>query len=604
MSGDGVIDEIKQRLDIAEVVGDYLQLKRAGTSLRACCPFHDEKTASFFVNPERQIYHCFGCGEGGDIFEFIQKMEGLEFPDALRLLAGKAGVKLQPGRGDDGQRSERRRLLEANALAAKLYHKLLLEDERASVAREYVERRALSASTVEDFLLGYSPDSWDATSKFLMSRGFSESELFRAGLSVKSDRGSGHYDRFRGRMMFPIRDVHGEVIGFTARVIPGADGRDPEGPKYVNTPQTVIYDKSRALYGINLAKQHIRREGLAVVVEGNMDVVSSHQAGVKNVVASSGTALTSEQLELFRRFTDRLVLSFDADSAGESAAKRGIDAVVAAGFSIRMLRLPPNAGKDPDDCVRKDVELWKRAIVDAEPYMSWYLNLASERTDFSNAESKRRAAAELLQEIAKIPNQVEQSHWISQMARMFSTPEVMLFEQLRRLGRSTSTRSQVQPSIATPVVLPARKERLDICTEYLLGLALVWPSLSKTVVGGLSGSELPVGLAELYSNYREFYTSIRSDGEKVPIFRSWLASRDKSVIARQAAILELQAEQEFGELPLESLQEETGKLIGEFKSLQISHRRQELVRAMSVAEKNGDLEKIKEIQRELGEMTA
>ena len=204
-----------------------------------------------------------------------------------------------------------------------------------------------------------------------------------------------------------------------------------------------------------------------------------------------------------------------------------------------------------------------------------------------------------------MPNQVEQSHWISELARMFSTPEAMLFEQLRRLGRPSPARGQTQPSAAasTTVTPPARKERTDICVEYLLGLALVWSSLSQTVVEGLADGELPAGLTELYSNYREFYTSTRSDGEKAPIFRSWLASRDKSAMARQAAVLELQAEQEFGELPPEGLREETGKLIGEFKSLQISHRRQELVRAMSAAERNGDLEKIKEIQRELGEMT-
>ncbi|MFH2062638.1 MAG: DNA primase [bacterium] len=603
MSSDGTIEEIKRRLDIAEVVGDYLQLKRAGTSLKACCPFHQEKSPSFFVNPERQIYHCFGCGEGGDIFEFVQKMEGLEFPDALRLLAGKAGVTLER-RADDGQRSERRRLLEANALAARLYHKLLLDDPRAAAAREYVERRALSRETVEDFLLGYAPDSWDATSKFLMSRGFSDGELARAGLTSRSDRGSRNYDRFRGRLMFPIRDVHGEVVGFTARVLPGPDGRDPDGgPKYVNTPQTPVYDKSRALYGINLAKQHIRRESVAVIVEGNMDVIASHQAGVRNVVASSGTALTVEQLDLLRRFTDRLVLSFDADSAGESAARRGIDAAVGSGFSVRMLRLPEGAGKDPDDCIRRDVELWKGAIADAVPYMSWYLRFAAERTDFADAESKRRAAGELLQEIVKMPDQVERSHWIGELSRMFSTPEALLFEQLRRMVRPPSPSAGRTTIVQPEQNQPVRKERELICAEHLVGMALVWPELVPAVLDGLP-PHLPPVLAELYSSFREFYTLTRTGGESPPVFRTWLEQRGKSEIARQAAVLELQAEREFGELSPESRQAETGKLLGELKMLQTGRRRQELVRAMATAEKNGDLEKIQQIQRELGEMTA
>ncbi|MFH1046692.1 MAG: DNA primase [Patescibacteria group bacterium] len=599
---DGTIEQIKQHLDIVDIVGDYLPLKKAGNSFKGCCPFHQEKTPSFFVNPERQIYHCFGCGEGGDIFEFVQKMEGLEFIDVLRLLAAKAGVQLDDRHNDDN-RSERHRLLEANLLAAKMYHQLLLKDDRAAAARAYVERRALTPVTIEDFLLGYSPDSWDATAKFLLSKGFTEQELFKAGLLVKSERGTGYYDRFRGRLMFPIRDVHGEVVGFTARIMPGADGRDPEGPKYVNTPQTLVYDKSRALYGINLAKQSIRRDKTAVVVEGNMDVVSSHQAGVSQVVASSGTALTNEQCDILKRFAERLVLSFDNDEAGESAAKRGIDLAIAAGFSVRILRLPPGAGKDPDDCVRKDVKLWQQAIADAVPYMNWYIELAQQRTDFNDAESKRRAADSLLHEVSKIPSSVERAHWIGEMSRLFGTPESLLFEALKRLDRVKvfPQQSEKNGSIK-PLIKPIiKKDRHALVSEYVMGLMFNWPA-----DGGLYLATLNAGVwaadQELYSLFIEYYTQVQEGGDTAPNFRIWLESRGNHNEAQRAAVLELQAEKEFGELTTEERRKELGKTIGELKSLHLGRRKLDLIRIMEAAEKSGDQEKIREIQEQLKEI--
>ncbi|MBU0625667.1 DNA primase [Patescibacteria group bacterium] len=607
MSSDGTIEEIKQRLDIAEVVGDYLQLKKAGTSFKACCPFHQEKTPSFFVNPERQIYHCFGCGEGGDIFEFVQKMEGLEFFDALRLLANKAGVKLESRAGDD-QRSEKKRLWEANLLAAKLYHHLLLKDERAATAREYVQRRALKPETVENFLLGYAPDSWEATSKFLSARGFTPEEIFKAGLSIKSERGSGYYDRFRGRLMFPICDVHGQIVGFTARLLPGADGHDPDGPKYVNTPQTLIYDKSRALYGINLAKQDIRRSRVAVVVEGNMDVIASHQAGVKNVVASSGTALTTEQCDILKRFTDRLVLSFDNDEAGESAAKRGIDTATAAGFSLRILRLPEGAGKDPDDCIRQDVKLWQKAIADAAPYMTWFIEQVTNRMDFNDAEAKRRAAEELLAEIVKIPNAVERAHWVSELARLFGTAESLLLERVKELLKQKSKITGGQSAKAAgdqadklKPTQPIKKDRHVILSEFVLGLAFYWPELAPLVVSALESGEL-AGDSCLYSLYLEYYNSRREGDDSSSNFRAWLEVRKSNENARLVAILELQAEKEFGELTLEGRKAEVDILIGELKSLHISRQKLELTRDMAAAEKSGDMKKIREIQEKLNEV--
>jgi DNA primase len=607
MSSDNTIAEIKRRLDIAEVVGDYVQLKKAGTSFKACCPFHQEKTPSFFVNPERQIYHCFGCGEGGDIFAFVQKMEGLEFFDALRLLANKAGVKLESYSSGDEQRSEKRRLLEINQLAARLYHHLLLKDERAAVAREYLRRRALKTETIEDFMLGYAPNSWEATSKFLLAKGFTVEEIFKSGLSVKSERGNGYYDRFRGRLMFPIRDIHGQVIGFTARLLPGPNGRDPDGPKYINTPQTLIYDKSQALYGLNLAKQEIRREQTAVIVEGNMDVIASHQAGVKNVVASSGTALTVEQCAILKRFASRLILSFDNDAAGENAARRGIDMAIVAGFSVRILRLPDGAGKDPDDCIRQDVELWKQAINDAVPYMTWYIELTSKRTDFNDAEAKRRAAGELLQEVAKIPDVVERSHWVAELARLFATVESLLLEQVRELQKKQSRQvatlatKSVNSTTSDKSFRPIKKDRYTLLSEFMLGLAFYWPELRASIVSEIRLENLGAD-NELYRKFEEYYNLLREGDETISNFRIWLEARQNNEYVRRVAILELQAEKEFGELTPASRQAELDKLLGEFKLLHASRQKLELTRAMAGAEKSGDQQKIREIQEKLKEL--
>jgi DNA primase len=608
MPGDDALEEIKNRLDIVEVIGDYMQLRKAGTSFKAPCPFHQEKTPSFFISQEKQIWHCFGCGEGGDMFSFVMRIEGMEFPEAKRMLAEKAGVKLE-NRPSDGKSSEKRRLMEVNQLAAKMYHKILLDSPKAEAAREYVKRRELSDATVEEFMLGFAPDSWEATSTFLMQKGFTEQEIFKAGLTVKSERGSGYYDRFRGRLMFPIFDAHGEVIGFTGRIMPGPDGEDPDGPKYVNTPQTLVYNKSRALYGINLARNDIRKERTAVIVEGNMDVIASHQAGVRNVIASSGTALTEDHLNILKRFADRLILSFDDDAAGENAARRGIDSAVAGGFSVRVLRLPEGAGKDPDDCVRKDVGLWKKAIADAVPYMAWYMEIASERTDFADAESKRLSSDDILKEIAKIPDQVESSHWVSKAAQMFSTPETLIYEKVRQIQGSKEMRKVIgRQQAATEAPAQAEKrpvgprDREVMVTENLLGLAFSWPDTGKKCLENMEGEFLHPEYAGLYSTFKDFYNTSQQDGNNSQPFHAWLEARGNHEEARRAAVLELLAEREYGRLNLEQRMEEADKIIGEIAILQTGRRKRELAREMGVAEKSGDTERIQAIQEKLKEI--
>ena len=320
---DSPIDEIKQRLDVVDIVREYVPLQQAGTNWRARCPFHNEKTPSFMVSKEKQIWHCFGCGKGGDLIEFVKEIEGIEFPEALRILAQKAGVVLR--RQDPKVISVKTRLFDLMAEATNFFIGKLNFIE-AGQARKYLAERGLKEETLKEWQIGWALDSWDELAKYLQNKGFSDNQIVASGMVVKKQSGAGHYDRFRGRIMFPIFDVSGSVVGFTGRILIETD---KSGGKYVNTPQTTIYDKSRVIFGLDKAKQEIRKKDLAVVVEGQMDVIASHQVGVCNVVASSGTALTNQQVGLLSRYTKNLAFCFDADSAGEQATKRGIDIALA-----------------------------------------------------------------------------------------------------------------------------------------------------------------------------------------------------------------------------------------------------------------------------------
>ncbi|MEK7139605.1 MAG: DNA primase, partial [Patescibacteria group bacterium] len=333
-------EEIKAKIDVVDLVGEYVKLTPGGANWKGRCPFHAEKTPSFMVSRDKQIWHCFGCSEGGDIFTFIQKIEGLDFPDALRLLANRAGVAIK--QEDPSIASQRTRLLNLNNLAAQYFHRVLRDSQLARGAREYLVKRGVDDLTVDNWQLGYAPDSWDTTSKFLASKGYSEHEIFLAGLSIRREKASGFYDRFRNRLVFPIRDVHGHVIAFSCRAL------DPESTeaKYINTSQTPLFNKGQVLFGLDQAKTASRESKYVVVVEGNLDVITSHQFGVTPVVATCGTALTEEHVNLIKRYAPTVILSFDQDAAGQKAAERGVAIALRGGLAVKLLTMP--SGEDPD----------------------------------------------------------------------------------------------------------------------------------------------------------------------------------------------------------------------------------------------------------------
>lgn len=425
------IEEIKSRLNIADVIGSYLKLEKAGINYRACCPFHSEKTPSFFVSPSRQIWHCFGgCNEGGDIFKFVMKIENVEFYDALKILAARAGVTLKPRAGGEFEKdkSERQLLLNLCELSTRFFEAYFKKSAKGKEANEYLLNRGLKPETIQAWRLGYAPEAWSSLSDFLISQGYQRSDIVKAGLAIEKD-GNKFFDRFRSRIMFPICGFNGEPIGFTGRIFGPADENEA---KYLNTPNTLLYDKSRALFGIDKAKLEIRKNAVCVLVEGNVDCIMSHQAGLANCLAVSGTALTQFHLNIIKRYCSNLVLAFDMDAAGHKATKKAVAMASQMDFNLKVI--PLTNEKDPADIIFHEGEAkWKQMIESAEPVNEFYFNLALKNRDANNLEDKKKIIAELLPVFKKISNAVEQSHWLSKLAASLRVEEGDLRKEMEKV---------------------------------------------------------------------------------------------------------------------------------------------------------------------------
>jgi DNA primase len=478
-----VVDDVKSKIDIVDVIGQYATLKKAGRNFKALCPFHNEKTPSFIVFPDQGTWHCFGsCNTGGDVFTFLMKKENLDFGEALRRLAQRVGVELT--RDTPGEDAERKKLREILATASAHYHYLLKNHPAAQRAREYIAKRFITPETAALFELGYALDEWEALKSFLLGKGYSARELEAAGLAIARE-GSGHYDRFRGRLMFPIRDRNGQVIGFGARTLTGDE------PKYLNSPQMPLFDKSATLYGLDLARDAIRQQSLAVIVEGYMDVIGAHQAGFKNVVASLGTALTEKQLGLLKRLTNRYALALDPDAAGEEATKRGLQVAREAlarktvpvpmgagliGFEERLeaelLVIPMPPGRDPDELIHDDPQKWIELTAHPEPLVDFYFHALTQGLDLQNARDKPVAIGRLAPIIREIGDGAKREHYSQRLARLVKLPEKTVAEELARLASPRTARVQTRHAEETPAAAARPVSKRE---EYLLMLALRLP---------------------------------------------------------------------------------------------------------------------------------
>jgi DNA primase len=447
------------------VVGETVTLKRAGTVHKGLCPFHAEKTPSFIVTPDRETWHCFGCGEHGDIFTFLMRRDGLDFREALERLAEKAGVELSERTAREDRR--RKRLREALEAAVAFYRQVLLQAHQAQRARAYLQERGFTDETLERFGIGYALNNWEALTKRLRAKGFTDQELIEAGVASPSTRG-GVYDRFRGRIIIPIRDASARPIGLGGRIMPGA-----EGPKYLNSPATPLFDKSRTLYGIDLAKTAIRREKLAVIVEGYTDVMAAHQAGFVNVVASLGTALTAGQVELANRYADAVALAYDVDLAGEAATQRGLLEELGPVVSkVRVIRIP--SGKDPDEFIRTDPAGWRAAVEAAEELLPYFMQRAAGEVDMRQAQGRSAYTRRMLDLLRRIPDRVEQDSYVPQLARLAGIDERVLRDELARGPRPIP----VRPSGDGERPAEPGGPRLGPLEEEVLTLLLLNPLLA------------------------------------------------------------------------------------------------------------------------------
>lgn len=603
-------DEIKQRVDIAELVGEYVPLKPAGPSrFRGLCPFHTEKTPSFHVSADKQIWHCFGCNEGGDCFAFLMKIEGMDFPEALMHLGKKVGVEV--ARYDKAETNEKRRLADINELAAKYYRKVLQDAPLAQAARDYLAKRGISDALAETFGLGFAPDAWDSLTGFLASRGFQPLELEKAGLALRRRDGTGIYDRFRARVMIPLCDQHGSVVGFTGRVMPGAPD---DVAKYMNSPETAIYHKGRMLYGLHLAKQAIKREGKVIIVEGNLDVIASHKAGVEHVVGSSGTALTDDQLALLKRFTSTIVFSFDADAAGFKAAQRGIALARQNGFDVRVAVLPADAGKDPDEAVQKNPDLWRAAAAKTAPIMQYVIDRAVVGKDLSNVDDKRAVAAMVMPELGQIKDVIEREHWLQTVSDLLRTDIDVLRRAVSSSTAATAAKGQVssrtereagaRPDRASTAGWPAapgpvaasgaapRRTREHQAARSILGIFLQDPASRPVIVASLEERYLPDEiLRSLYRSAREAYDSTQSDLNPATLFfllQARFTGHDSELsLLNEVALLgeELGAGQ-------------VKELLDSLQSSDRDRRRKAIEADMRQAEASGDRETVEKLIRE------
>ncbi len=573
--------QIKDKIDVVDLVGEYVALKPAGINYKGLCPFHREKSPSFMVNRERQRWHCFGCNKGGDIFTFLQELEGMEFVEALKYLADRAGVKLENTRTSEVAGNQKNRLKEICEQAAKFFHEFLLQMPASQAAREYLQKRGLTEETIKKWRIGFIPDQWELLTQYLLKKGYGVEDLVAAGLTIKKEgamNGRGFYDRFRGRIMFPIFDMYGAVVGFTGRVLVETE---KSGGKYVNTPETPIYNKSSIVFALNFAKNVIKEKDLIVLVEGQMDVIACHQAGMENVVATSGTAMTEMQVRLLKRYSDNMALAFDADSAGQNAAKRGIDIALSEGMNVKVIRIPEGKGKDPDECLKQNKEVWFDSVENARDIMVWYMERAFSLHDPKTPQGKQKIAAEVLAEIARIPSAIIQDHWLNELGGKLQVDTSVLREELRRMiERQKPTPSYAHQSQKTQEKnnpAPAPKTRIESLFERALGLLLSKPEKAGLFFEKFEDTWVKdTRYAPLYEKIKLGYTMGSTDFSALNLEHG-----------EEIAILLMHTELDGNPSEVFDIKKEFETISSEIKNEWVKYRRKEITRALELAEKEG-----------------
>jgi len=574
------LEEIKNRIDIVELVGGYVQLKKAGRNYKGLCPFHNEKTPSFMVSPEKQIWHCFGaCGEGGDIFSFMEKVEGLSFGEAVKKLANQAGVKLE-NRSYEADKTKNI-LYFANELATDYYHANLTSGQ-GKIAKEYfIKKRKINESTIEDFYLGYSPKKKDALLKELKKHNISQKDLGQAGLATV--RNNSYQDFFWGRLMFPIRNISGQVVAFSARAL------DDSLPKYINTPETPIYSKSNILYGLDLAKEHIRKLDYVIITEGMMDVIASYQAGVKNVVAPGGTALTENQLKIISRFTKNIKLSFDIDFAGSEATRRAIELALMMDFNIKVITLPE--GKDPGDIAIAKPQAWKRAVKESKYVIDYLFDEALKKHNKKDALGKKYIARDLLPVIKRIHDSIERDSYIKRLANELLVDETSVVAALKNISMPKEKRTKAID------VKKEEKNYNEILEKSVLGLAALFPNYLDFIESILSAKDFSsTETRKFYKKMLKYYNEKGDFSESK--FLSSLNKGDSETFKHYI----LAAENEFSDLDEEKKAEEIYFSVKRIKKISLQKKKEELSTLIKKYEESQNIKKSKETLEKLNKV--
>lgn len=553
----GDVQKIKDRLGIEEVVGGYIKLEKAGKNLKACCPFHNEKTPSFMVSPDRGSYYCFGCHKGGDIFSFVQEFEGVEFREALKILADQAGITITQISKEDSDKYDRiRKVLE---ISCKFYE---IHLSRNSDVIEYLKSRGLTNETIKEFRLGYVPKGWDNLYSFLQKKGFTDQEILDSGMVKKGDKGK-IYDRFRSRIIFPISDSTGKVVAFTGRIF------NPEGDeaKYLNSPETVLFDKSRVLYGYDIAKKNIRKLDFSILVEGQMDLIMAHQAGYANTVASSGTALTKEHLEMINRISEKLVIAYDSDGAGFRASEKAWQLALSLGMDVKLAKIPKDM--DPADLILKSKDEWKEAVKNSRHIIEVITDQIKDETD-DMRERGKMVSQKLIPYLNMIQSKIDQSYFVKLVGDMLGIDEKSIALEI------SSGKSEV-----VEIAESVDESISDVLIENI-GMIFWLNTLDK-----YNESKYVENVKDILGD--KYETSIHS-----------LESRKEELI--------FSIEERY-EKSIDKLDDVTEDLVLRLKLKKLGDRRNQYMKELKVLENNSDedgvkdlLKKIQEISNEIGNL--
>ncbi len=505
------VAQIREKLDITSFLSEYMTISKAGRNFRALCPFHNEKSPSFMISPERQVWHCFGCGKGGDIYTFLMDYEHIEFPEALRVLAKKAGIELIESKAQAGISSKKERLYSLNALAAEYYHYILTKHAVGVGARAYLKERGLSDKTIKTFQLGFSPDTKSSLASYLVKKKkYLVEDLVEAGLVFQ--RGRDVIDFFRGRLMFPLVDHRDNVVGFSGRVL----DKDVKTSKYINTRETLIYHKGEGFYGLNIAKDAIRREGQVILMEGEFDVISSFQEGISNVVAVKGTALTQEQVNLIGRYAQKISFCFDGDKAGQNAIKRSLPIVEKKDLKASIILLPE--GKDPDEMIRQNPTGYKIVVKKDIGVYDYLFDQSLLAGDITSAEGKKAAADAFLPIISSMTNEIIKEHYLRKLSTALETTYESISKELERKQKAA-----LKEKIALPPPSLQKQSREEMLEDYLMSLIMqsqnpkaslekIFATLSPSLESGKAYQKILVHMVEYFKKHEAFDQKMFSDG--------------------------------------------------------------------------------------------